>query len=125
MLIFGPDLFSHSPAQPTANSPKSIFHIIKMFHQASVLLSVVFLFLFNYFIWTPSYVKVIPTALQPLHFVGIYNKWPFLILQNIGCMRHSKTPNIDSNQKHGLKTTFMCQMASNDVGKYQCDILWR
>ena len=31
-------------------------------------------------------------------------------------MRHSKTPNIDSNQKHGLKTTFMCQMASNDVG---------
>jgi hypothetical protein len=30
-----------SPAQPTANSPKSIFHIIKMSHQASVLLSVV------------------------------------------------------------------------------------
>ena len=40
LLIIGPNLLFHSPAQPTANSPKSIFHIIKMSHQASVLLSV-------------------------------------------------------------------------------------
>ena len=40
LLIIGPNLFSHSPAQATANSPKSIFHIIKMSHQTSVLLSV-------------------------------------------------------------------------------------
>ena len=40
LLITGPNLFSHSPAQATANSPKSIFHIIKMSHQTSVLLSV-------------------------------------------------------------------------------------
>jgi hypothetical protein len=41
LLIIGPNLLFHSPAQPTANSPKSIFHIIKMSHQASVVLSVV------------------------------------------------------------------------------------
>ena len=40
LLIIGPNLFFHSPAQPTANSPKSIFHIIKMSLQASVLLIV-------------------------------------------------------------------------------------
>ena len=40
LLIIGPNLLFHSPAQPTANSPKSIFHIIKMSHQPSVLLSV-------------------------------------------------------------------------------------
>ena len=40
LLIIGPNLFSHSPAQHTANSPKSIFHIIEMSHQASVLLFV-------------------------------------------------------------------------------------
>jgi hypothetical protein len=40
LLIIGPNLLFHSPAQPTANSPKSIFHIIKMSHHASVLLSV-------------------------------------------------------------------------------------
>ena len=37
LLIIGPNLFFHSPAHPTAHSPKSIFHIIKMSHQASVL----------------------------------------------------------------------------------------
>ena len=41
LLIIGPNLLFHSPAQPTANSPKSIFHIIKMYHQTSVLLSVI------------------------------------------------------------------------------------
>ena len=40
LLIIGPNLLFHSPAQPTANSPKSIFHIIKMSRHASVLLSV-------------------------------------------------------------------------------------
>ena len=40
LLIIGSNLLFHSPAQPTANSPKSIFHIIKMSHQASVLLFV-------------------------------------------------------------------------------------
>ena len=29
LLIIGPNLLFHSPAQPTANSPKSIFYIIK------------------------------------------------------------------------------------------------
>ena len=43
LLIIGPNLLFHSPAQPIANSPKSIFHIIKMSHQASVLLSVALL----------------------------------------------------------------------------------
>jgi hypothetical protein len=36
------------PAHPTANSPKSIFHIIKMSHQASVLLSVLEALHYNY-----------------------------------------------------------------------------
>ena len=30
LLIIGPDLFFHSPAQPTAHSPELIFHIKKM-----------------------------------------------------------------------------------------------
>ena len=40
LLIIGPNLLFHSRAQPKANSPKSIFHIIKMSHQPSVLLFV-------------------------------------------------------------------------------------
>ena len=40
LLIIGPNILFHSPAQATANSPKSIFHVIKMSHQASVFFSV-------------------------------------------------------------------------------------
>ena len=40
LLIIGPNLFFHSPAQPTAHSPKLIFHIINMSQNSSVSLSV-------------------------------------------------------------------------------------
>ena len=37
----GPNLFFHSPPQPTAHSPELIFHIINMSQDLSVSLSVV------------------------------------------------------------------------------------
>jgi hypothetical protein len=40
LLIIGPTLFFHSPAQTTAHSPEWIFHIMKSRDQTSVLLSV-------------------------------------------------------------------------------------
>ena len=40
LLIIGPNLLFHSPAQPTAHNPELIFQIIKFREQASVLLSV-------------------------------------------------------------------------------------
>ena len=41
LLIIGANLFFHSQAQPTAHSPKLIFHIINMSQDTSVSLSVV------------------------------------------------------------------------------------
>ena len=41
LLIIVPTIFFHSPAQPTAHSPKLIFHVINMSQDSSVSLSVV------------------------------------------------------------------------------------
>jgi hypothetical protein len=41
LLIIGPNLFFHSPAQPTAHSPDLIFHIMNMSQDTSVSLSVI------------------------------------------------------------------------------------
>jgi hypothetical protein len=41
LLIIGPNLFFHSPAQPTAHSPELIFHIINMSQDTSVSLSLI------------------------------------------------------------------------------------
>ena len=40
LLIISPNLYFYSPAQPTAHSPKLIYHIINMSQDASVSLSV-------------------------------------------------------------------------------------
>ena len=70
LLIIGPNLFFHSPAQPTAHSPELIFHIIKMSQDTSVSLSVLYGFTKSKFVISRS-----ATQLTQVHMLNMLVLW--------------------------------------------------